>query len=154
MCRNWCEYRYDAIELSKFHVCFWILLSHRDKEMWVVPRLARKRGMGNVKGTVEYRSPVCRARICRKSSLIFQHPSFILARRNNRHHFRGSSRVMPMPPGYTKVFGFAPRWCTIPSKSECTSFRRCVRICFLFIWILQRFSYIARFILYYIIAGF
>lgn len=20
MCRNWCEYRYDAIELSKFHV--------------------------------------------------------------------------------------------------------------------------------------
>ena len=39
-CRNWCEYRYDAIELSKFHVCFWILLSHRDKEMWVVPRLA------------------------------------------------------------------------------------------------------------------
>lgn len=118
MCRNWCEYRYDAIELSKFHVCFWILLSHRDKEMWVVPRLARKRGMGNVKGTVEYRSPVCRARICRKSSLIFQHPSFILARRNNRHHFRGSSRVMPMPPGYTKVFGFAPRWCTTKDTSQ------------------------------------
>lgn len=118
MCRNWCEYRYDAIELSKFHVCFWILLSHRDKEMWVVPRLARKRGMGNVKGTVEYRSPVCKARICRKSPLMFQHPSFILARRNNRHHFRVSSRVMPMPPGYTKVFGFAPTWCTkkIPRK--------------------------------------
>jgi hypothetical protein len=38
---------------------------------------------------------------------------------------------MPMPPGYTKVFGFAPTWCTIPSKSERTSFRRCVRICFL-----------------------
>lgn len=50
MCRNWCEYRYDAIELSKFHVCFWILLSHRDKEMWVVPRLARKRGMGKCQG--------------------------------------------------------------------------------------------------------
>lgn len=61
---------------------------------------------------MEYHSPVCRARICRKSPLIFQHPSFILARRNNRHHFRGSSRVMPMPPGYTKVFGFAPTWCT------------------------------------------
>ena len=67
---------------------------------------------GNVKGTVEYRSPVCRARICRKSPLIFQHPSFILARRNNRHHFRVSSRMMPMPPGYTKVFGFVPTWCT------------------------------------------
>ena len=26
---------------------------------------------------MEYRSPVCRARICRKSPLIFQHPSFI-----------------------------------------------------------------------------
>ena len=38
--------------------------------------------------------------------------SFILARRNNRHHFRVSSRMMPMPPGYTKVFGFAPTWCT------------------------------------------
>lgn len=61
---------------------------------------------------MEYRSPVCRARICRKSPLIFQHPSFILARRNNRHHFRVSSRMMPMPPGYTKVFGFAPTWCT------------------------------------------
>ena len=95
-----------------------LTLSHRDKEMWVVPRLARKRGMGNVKGTVEYRSPVCRARICRKSPLIFQHPSFILARRNNRHHFRVSSCMMPMPPGYTKVFGFAPTWCTkkIPRK--------------------------------------
>ena len=114
MCRNWCEYRYDAIELSKFHVCFWILLSHRDKEMWVVPRL--------VKGTVEYRSPVCRARICRKSPLIFQHPSFILARRNNRHHFRVSSRMMAMPPGYTKVFGFAPTWCTKKSRNECCGF--------------------------------
>ena len=61
---------------------------------------------------MEYRSQVCRARICRKSPLIFQHPSFILARRNNRHHFRVSSRMMPMPPGYTKVFGFAPTWCT------------------------------------------
>ena len=61
---------------------------------------------------MEYRSPVCKARICRKSPLMFQHPSFILARRNNRHHFRVSSRVMPMPPGYTKVFGFAPTWCT------------------------------------------
>lgn len=67
---------------------------------------------------MEYRSPVCKARICRKSPLMFQHPSFILARRNNRHHFRVSSRVMPMPPGYTKVFGFAPTWCTkkIPRK--------------------------------------
>lgn len=64
---------------------------------------------------MEYRSPVCRARICRKSPLIFQHPSFILARRNNRHHFRVSSRVMPIPPGYTKVFGFAPTWCTTNS---------------------------------------
>ena len=72
----------------------------------------KKEGWGNVKRTVEYRSPVCRARICRKSPLIFQHPSFILARRNNRHHFRVSSRMMPMPPGYTKVFGFAPTWCT------------------------------------------
>ena len=67
---------------------------------------------------MEYRSPVCKARICRKSPLMFQHPSFILARRNNRHHFRVSSRMMPMPPGYTKVFGFAPTWCTkkIPRK--------------------------------------
>ena len=64
---------------------------------------------------MEYRSPVCKARICRKSPLMFQHPSFILARRNNRHHFRVSSRVMPMPPGYTKVFGFAPTWCTTNS---------------------------------------
>ena len=72
----------------------------------------KKEGWGNVKGTVEYRSPVCKARICRKSPLMFQHPSFILARRNNRHHFRVSSRVMPMPPGYIKVFGFAPTWCT------------------------------------------
>ena len=69
---------------------------------------------------MEYRSPVCRARICRKSPLIFQHPSFILARRNNRHHFRVSSRMMPMPPGYTKVFGFAPTWCT----KECLT-RKC-----------------------------
>ena len=61
---------------------------------------------------MEYRSPVCKARICRKSPLLFQHPSFILARRNNRHHFRVSSRIMPMPPGYTKVFGFVPTWCT------------------------------------------
>ena len=29
------------------------------------------------------------------------------------------------------VLGSSPRWCTIPSKSERTSFRRCVRICFL-----------------------
>ena len=29
-----------------------------------------------------------------------------------QHHFRVSSRMMPMPPGYTKVFGFAPTWCT------------------------------------------
>ena len=50
MCRNWCEYRYDAIELSKAYVCIWIPLSHRDKEMWVVPRLARKRGMGKCQG--------------------------------------------------------------------------------------------------------
>ena len=71
---------------------------------------------------MEYHSPVCRARICRKSPLIFQHPSFILARRNNRHHFRGSSRVMPMPPGYTKVFGFAPTWCTKKSRNECCGF--------------------------------
>ena len=69
---------------------------------------------------MEYRSPVCKARICRKSPLMFQHPSFILARRNNRHHFRVSSRVMPMPPGYTKVFGFAPTWCT----KECLT-RKC-----------------------------
>ena len=35
-----------------------------------------------------------------------------------QHHFRVSSRMMPMPPGYTKVFGFAPTWCTkkIPRK--------------------------------------
>ena len=71
---------------------------------------------------MEYRSPVCRARICRKSPLIFQHPSFILARRNNRHHFRESSRMMPMPPGYTKVFGFAPTWCTKKSRNECCGF--------------------------------
>ena len=71
---------------------------------------------------MEYRSPVCRARICRKSPLIFQHPSFILARRNNRHHFRVSSRMMPMPPGYTKVFGFAPTWCTKKSRNECCGF--------------------------------
>ena len=72
---------------------------------------------------MEYRSPVCRARICRKSPLIFQHPSFILARRNNRHHFRGSSRVMPMPPGYTKVFGFAPTWCTkVRVARNCSAF--------------------------------
>ena len=69
---------------------------------------------------MEYRSPVCKARICRKSPLMFQHPSFILARRNNRHHFRVSSRVMPMPPGYIKVFGFAPTWCT----KECLT-RKC-----------------------------
>ena len=69
---------------------------------------------------MEYRSPVCKARICRKSPLMFQHSSFILARRNNRHHFRVSSRVMPMPPGYTKVFGFAPTWCT----KECLT-RKC-----------------------------
>ena len=69
---------------------------------------------------MEYRSPVCKARICRKSPLMFQHLSFILARRNNRHHFRVSSRVMPMPPGYTKVFGFAPTWCT----KECLT-RKC-----------------------------
>ena len=71
---------------------------------------------------MEYRSPVCRARICRKSPLIFQHPSFILARRNNRHHFRVSSRMMAMPPGYTKVFGFAPTWCTKKSRNECCGF--------------------------------
>ena len=71
---------------------------------------------------MEYRSPVCKARICRKSPLMFQHPSFILARRNNRHHFRVSSRVMPMPPGYTKVFGFAPTWCTKKSRNECCGF--------------------------------
>ena len=71
---------------------------------------------------MEYRSPVCKARICRKSPLMFQHPSFILARRNNRHHFRVSSRVMPMPPGYTKVFGFAPTWCTRKSCNECCGF--------------------------------
>ena len=71
---------------------------------------------------MEYRSPVCRARICRKSPLIFQHPSFILARRNNRHHFRVSSRMMPMPPGYTKVFGFVPTWCTKKSRNECCGF--------------------------------
>ena len=79
---------------------------------------------------MEYRSPVCRARICRKSPLIFQHPSFILARRNNRHHFRVSSRMMPMPPGYTKVFGFAPTWCT----KECVA-RNCSAF---FIAIFQR----------------
>ena len=71
---------------------------------------------------MEYRSPVCKARICRKSPLMFQHPSFILARRNNRHHFRVSSRVMPMPPGYTKVFGFAPTWCTKKSRNRCCGF--------------------------------
>lgn len=75
---------------------------------------------------MEYHSPVCRARICRKSPLIFQHPSFILARRNNRHHFRGSSRVMPMPPGYTKVFGFAPTWCTkVRVARNCSAFFYC-----------------------------
>ena len=79
---------------------------------------------------MEYRSPVCKARICRKSPLIFQHPSFILARRNNRHHFRVSSRMMPMPPGYTKVFGFAPTWCT----KECVA-RNCSAF---FIAIFQR----------------
>lgn len=36
----------------------------------------KKEGWGNVKGTVEYRSPVCKARICRKSPLMFQHPLF------------------------------------------------------------------------------
>ena len=71
---------------------------------------------------MEYRSPVCKARICRKSPLMFQHPSFILARRTNRHHFRVCSRVMPMPPGYTKVFGFAPTWCTKKSRNECCGF--------------------------------
>ena len=72
---------------------------------------------------MEYRSPVCKARICRKSPLMFQHPSFILARRNNRHHFRVSSRVMPMPPGYTKVFGFAPTWCTkVRVARNCSAF--------------------------------
>ena len=30
------------------------------------------------------------------------------------------------------VLGSSPRWCTIKSKSGRTSFRRCVRICFLF----------------------
>ena len=75
---------------------------------------------------MEYRSPVCRARICRKSPLMFQHPSFILARRNNRHHFRVSSRVMPMPPGYTKVFGFAPTWCTKKCLTrKCRAFFYC-----------------------------
>lgn len=72
---------------------------------------------------MEYRSPVCKARICRKSPLMFQHSSFILARRNNRHHFRVSSRVMPMPPGYTKVFGFAPTWCTkVRVARNCSAF--------------------------------
>ena len=72
---------------------------------------------------MEYRSPVCKARICRKSPLMFQHPSFILARRNNRHHFRVSSRVMPMPPGYTKVFGFVPTWCTkVRVARNCSAF--------------------------------
>ena len=33
------------------------------------------------------------------------------------------------------VLGSSPRWCTIPSKSERTSFRRCVRICFLYSYI-------------------
>ena len=61
---------------------------------------------------------------------MFQHPSFILARRNNRHHFRVSSRMMPMPPGYTKVFGFAPTWCT----KECVA-RNCSAF---FIAIFQR----------------
>ena len=28
------------------------------------------------------------------------------------------------------VLGSSPRWCTIKRKSERTSFRRCVRICF------------------------
>lgn len=32
MCRNWCEYRYDAIELSK---------SHWDEEMQIQPRCTK-----------------------------------------------------------------------------------------------------------------
>ena len=45
-------------------------------------------------------------------------PLFYPRAEEQQHHFRVSSRVMPMPPGYTKVFGFAPRWCTtkIPRK--------------------------------------
>lgn len=35
-----------------------------------------------------------------------------------QHHFRVSSRMMPMPPGYTKVFGFAPTWCTTNTSHE------------------------------------
>ena len=92
--------------------------SFRSRRFPVIGDTADTRDGKPVKGTVEYRSPVCRARICRKSPLIFQHPSFILARRNNRHHFRVSSRMMPMPPGYTKVFGFAPTWCTTNSLTE------------------------------------
>ena len=39
-------------------------------------------------------------------------PLFYPRAEEQQHHFRVSSRVMPMPPGYTKVFGFAPTWCT------------------------------------------
>ena len=39
-------------------------------------------------------------------------PLFYPRAEEQQHHFRVSSRVMPMPPGQTKVFGFAPTWCT------------------------------------------
>lgn len=39
-------------------------------------------------------------------------PLFYPRAEEQQHHFRVSSRMMPMPPGYTKVFGFAPTWCT------------------------------------------
>ena len=47
-------------------------------------------------------------------------PLFYPRAEEQQHHFRVSSRVMPMPPGYTKVFGFAPTWCT----KECLT-RKC-----------------------------
>ena len=39
-------------------------------------------------------------------------PLFYPRAEEQQHHFQVSSRVMPMPPGQTKVFGLAPTWCT------------------------------------------
>ena len=49
-------------------------------------------------------------------------PLFYPRAEEQQHHFRVSSRVMPMPPGQTKVFGFAPTWCTKKSRNECCGF--------------------------------
>ena len=54
-------------------------------------------------------------------------PLFYPRAEEQQHHFRVSSRVMPMPPGYTKVSGFAPTWCTTKYLARsCGAFFYCL----------------------------